>query len=212
MSSTKKNKQRTKSSSVYTQKHFESDSGMLTKIWGSAMWHYLHTMSFNYPVQPTNIQKKQYRDFVLSLQNVLPCAKCRKNLKNNLKTHPLVMKHLESRDSFSRYIFNLHEVVNTMLNKKSGLTYEQVRERYENFRARCLKDPKTGELSEPIKPIKKGVVTSEMGCIEPVHGVKSRCILKIVPQTEKCESLIVDKQCVSKKAQAVCRTMKKQHK
>lgn len=180
------------SQKVYTAKHYESDSGMLTTIWGPPIWHFLHTMSFNYPVEPTTTQKQQYRQFILSLQNILPCGKCRKNLQKNLAKHPLMAKHMQSRDSFSRYIYQLHEVVNEMLKKKSCLTYDQVRDRYENFRARCLKDPKTGEMSEPQ--------VKENGCVEPIYGVKSKCILKIVPQEVMCPSLTVDSKCISKKA------------
>ena len=32
-------------------------------------------------------------------------------------------------------VYKLHEEINSMLGKKSGLTYEAVRERYEMFRA-----------------------------------------------------------------------------
>ena len=101
------------------------------------MWHYLHTMSFNYPVKPTKEDKKHYRNFILNLQNVLPCHHCRENIKNNLKIHPLQMCHLKDRNSFSRYVYKLHEIINKMLGKKSGLSYCDVRERYEHFRARC---------------------------------------------------------------------------
>ena len=64
---------------------------MLTTIWGPSIWHYLHTMSFNYPVKPTAQDKKYYRNFILNLQHTLPCKHCRINLKNNLKAHPLKM-------------------------------------------------------------------------------------------------------------------------
>ena len=78
---TNKTKKRT-----FSKKDFLSGDGMMTKIWGPAMWHYLHTMSFNYPVNPTNDDKKNYRDFILNLKNVLPCKYCRINLSNNFKT------------------------------------------------------------------------------------------------------------------------------
>lgn len=177
---------------VYTKKHFKSDNGMLTSIWGPPMWHFLHTMSFNYPVEPTPNQKIQYRQFILSLQNILPCGKCRKNLKKNMKTLPLLKKNMNSRESFSKYIYELHEVVNTMLHKKSGLTYEQVRNRYENFRARCFKDDE-----------KSG---GEKGCIDPIYGVKSKCILNIIPQSVVCPSLKVDSKCLAK---TLTKTLKK---
>ena len=36
------------------------------------------------------------------------------------------------------YVYELHETINKLLNKKSGLSYEDVRDRYEHFRARCI--------------------------------------------------------------------------
>ena len=113
---------------------------MLTSVWGPSMWHYLHTMSFNYPVNPTLKEKCHYMKFVKSLKYTLPCKYCRKNLRTNFKSMPLTMKEMKNRDTFSRYIYGLHELVNKMLGKKSGLTYCQVRERYEHFRARCTID------------------------------------------------------------------------
>ena len=145
------------SSPTFSMEDYNSNDGMLTTVWGPLMWTYLHTMSFNYPVHPTTEQKHQYRDFVLSLRDVLPCGKCRKNLAKNFRIHPLRMKHMASRESFSRYIYDLHEVVNKMLNKKSGLSYEDVRERYEHFRARCA--------SGFVPP-----VNTEKGCVVPLTG------------------------------------------
>ena len=45
----------------FTTKDFNSDEGMLTSVWGPALWHVLHTVSFNYPVNPTQKQKKDTR-------------------------------------------------------------------------------------------------------------------------------------------------------
>lgn len=179
-------KQKLTNKNVYTKKDYESNDGMLTSVWGPSMWHFLHTMSFNYPVDPTCEDKNNYRNFILNLKYVLPCGKCRKNLCKNLKKLPLKMQHLKCRDSFSRYIYRLHELINTMLNKKSGLTYEMVRERYEHFRARCAK---------PLNEIKK----DEIGCTEPLYGEKSKCILQIVPQDKKCDTFTVDKKCIKQK-------------
>ena len=161
---------------------------MLTTVWGPSMWHYLHTMSFNYPIKPTANDKKNYRNFVLNLQNVLPCRHCRENLKNNFKVHPLQMCSMKNRDSFSRYIYKLHEIINKMLKKKSGLSYCDVRERYEHFRSRCTNDkPKLFKFRKTRR---------ERGCTEPLYGKKSKCIIKIVPQEERCETLQIDKKCI----------------
>ena len=126
-----------KSKKTFKRKDYYSGDGMLTTVWGPSMWHYLHTMSFNYPVNPTSDDKKHYKNFMLNLQNVLPCKYCRINLKKNYKVLPLKDCHLKNRNEFSRYVYKLHEIINKMLGKKSGLTYCDVRERYEHFRARC---------------------------------------------------------------------------
>jgi len=178
----------------YEDKDYNSNDGMLTTVWGPGIWHYLHTMSFNYPINPTAEDKQHYRNFVLELKYVLPCGKCRKNLAKNFKKLPLTMSHMKSRDTFSRYIYDLHETVNRMLNKHSGLTYDNVRERYEHFRARCAK---------PLKRIctrkKKDGKKSDKGCVVPLYGNKAKCVLKIIPQDVKCETIQIDKSCIKRK-------------
>ena len=73
---------------------------------------------------------------------------------------------------------------------KSGLSYEQVKERYEHFRSRCTKSIKNGVKRKTLKKHK------ENGCTEPLYGEKSKGVLRIVPQSEKCESLEVDEKCI----------------
>jgi hypothetical protein len=178
---------------TYSNNDYKSGDGMLTSVWGPPMWHYLHTMSFNYPVRPTPDEKKNYMNFVLSLQNVLPCKYCRQNLRTNFQQLPLTMAAMRSRATFSRYIYDLHELVNRMLKKTSNLTYCQVQERYEHFRARCTDDP-------PVLfalPTKKSEL--EKGCTEPLYGKKAKCVLRIVPQEEKQNTFQMDEKCVKKR-------------
>lgn len=169
---------------TYNTNDYHSGDGMLTTVWGPGMWHFLHTMSFNYPVNPSKEQKIHYRNFILSLVNVLPCKYCRINLSKNLKTLPLKYSNMRNRDTFSRYVYSLHELINKMLKKESGLTYEMVRERYEHFRARC---------TQTI------IKTEEKGCTESLYGEKAKCILRIVPQTKKCSTFQIDDKCVKKR-------------
>ena len=180
----------TKTKRVYSKKDFNSGDGMLTSVWGPSMWHYLHIMSFNYPVNPTPEDKKNYRNFVLNLKNVLPCKYCRINLKTNFKQLPLTMKEMTNRETFSRYVYDLHELINKMLNKKSNLTFCDVKERYEHFRARCL-TPKIFKYKK-VKTMKN----REKGCTEPLYGEKAKCIIKIVPQTDTSETFQMDKKCI----------------
>ncbi len=189
---TKKNK-KNKKNRIFSKKNYNSGDGMLTTVWGPSMWHYLHTMSFNYPIEPSLYHKKKYREFIFNLPHTLPCKYCRINLKKNLKHHPLKACHLKNRDAFSRWVYELHEFVNKMLKKKSGLTYCDVRERYEHFRARCSTKKNYNKLFK-FKKTRK-----EKGCTEPLYGKKARCIIKIIPQEKKCKTMQIDKQCIKKK-------------
>ena len=175
---------------VFTDNDFNSNDGMLTTVWGPALWHSLHTISFNYPVNPTKKQKDDYRYFILSLQNVLPCGACRTNLTKNLAECPLTDYAMTNRKTFSRWMWRLHEKVNTMLGKKSGLSYEAVAERYENFRARCLDAPD------------KGI---EKGCVEPLTGIKSKCVISIVPKNTDCATFMMDTSCQVKRKESIKR-------
>jgi len=191
---------------TYGKEDYLSGDGMLTTVWGPGIWLFLHTMSFNYPVEPTEADKEHYRDFVLNLQYVLPCKYCRMNLEKNFKQLPLTMEDMQSRETFSRYIYELHELINRMLNKKSNLTYDDVRERYEHFRARCTKDLK--EKGKPMvnKTMRKRKKSQlkleskkEKGCTEPLYGKKSKCVLKIVPQDKRIDTFQMDKKCIKVK-------------
>ena len=74
---------------TFKKRDFQSGDGMLTSVWGPSLWHYLHTLSFNYPWKPTPEQKKYYKKQILILQKTLPCKYCRINLKNKLYKAPL---------------------------------------------------------------------------------------------------------------------------
>ena len=41
-----------------------------------------------------------------------------------------------------------------------------------------------------LAPTKK-----EKGCVKPLYGVKSKCILKVVPRKKKCTSFSIDEKC-----------------
>lgn len=171
---------------TFKERDYNSNDGMMTSVWGPAMWHTLHTISFNYPVKPSKEHKEYYYNYFKSLKNILPCKYCRINYKKNLKESGFKKTVFKNRDSLSRWVFKLHESVNKNLNKKSGLTYREVRERYEHFRSRCV--------SKPKKEVKK-----EKGCVEPLYGVKSKCVLNVIPKNNKQKSFSIDPKCKLKR-------------
>ena len=61
---------KTKKNYVFTKKDYNSGDGMLTSVWGPAQWHFLHMMRFNYPVNPTIKDKKNYKDYIYFLPRI----------------------------------------------------------------------------------------------------------------------------------------------
>lgn len=176
---------------------YNSGYGFHTHIWGPIQWSMLHLISFNYPVQPTEDDKVNYMNYIQSLTHVLPCKACRDNLVKNLSAMRFGKHNLKDRATFSRFIYDLHNHVNQMLGKPKYLTYEQVRDKFELFRAKCINDT-------PTIPIHK------TGCIQPLNNIKSQSIIHIVPLKENQESLIIDRRCLP--SPIVVSTPKIQHK
>ena len=207
-SNNKNNKKFKTRKRIFKKTDYNSGDGMLVSVWGPSMWHALHTISFNYPIHPTVQEKQHYRNFILNLQYVLPCKYCRMNLKTNFKHLPLTMSKMKNRETFSRYIYDLHELIHKMLHKKSARTFCDVRERYEHFRSRCTEEkPKLFTFKQLDKNNKNNNKTlknrtmknKEKGCTEPLYGKKSKCIIKIVPQDTNEATFQMDKKCKKKR-------------
>ena len=100
---------------------------------------------------------------------------------------------MKNRHTFSKWLYLLHEEINTMLCKKSHLSYEDVKNRYEMFRSRCVDTPNKSRKMRTKKNKK------EKGCVKPLYGKKSKCVISIVPKNSKCKTFKIDRQCILKK-------------
>ena len=86
-------------------------------IWGPHGWKFMHYVSLGYPSNPSEEDKRNYKNFYTSLQHILPCAKCAQNYSHNLKKYP-IDNHLGSRDTLIRWVIDIHNQVNNELGKK----------------------------------------------------------------------------------------------
>ena len=185
---------------TFDDAHFSSNDGMLTSVWGPCLWHSLHTISFNYPVEPSYADMVHFFNFFKSLKHVLPCGACRTNYLQNLDKLHFGLHCFNDRTTLSYFVYNLHELVNAHLGKTSNLSYNDVRHRFEHFRARCLVDPITimPELSSNNAVTDPAVLSGSSvskGCTEPMIGIKSKCVLSIVPLKKKCNTFNISKLC-----------------
>jgi len=101
---------------------------MNPKFWGPHGWIFLHSVTMNYPKEPTNEDKTLYRNFFSSLKRVLPCEKCAYHYKQHINDDP-IEPALENRNTLVRWLIKIHNKVNEDLGKPQH-TYEQVIEEY----------------------------------------------------------------------------------
>jgi hypothetical protein len=129
-------------------------NGLITKIWGPPFWDTLHCVSAGYPLEPTNIDKKNYKDFYITVGKVLPCKFCRDSYdefitkEKDTKLDDLIF---ESREKLMLWVYKLHERVNLKLGMTYGVTFEELKDRLESFRAKCMKGKKTCAMPLNLK-------------------------------------------------------------
>ena len=109
---------------------------MEPKVWGPGAWLFLHSITLNYPENPTDKDKMFYKNFFLNLQNVLPCPSCAQHYSMNLKKFP-IDPALENRELLVKWLIDIHNEVNVKNNKRK-YSYNEVIDKYNK-----LYSPKT---------------------------------------------------------------------
>ena len=102
---------------------------MEPNIWGPSAWTFLHSITLNYPDNPSTEDQKNYMDFFNILSKVLPCNICKHNLKNHLNELPINF-HLSNKETICKWLVEIHNKSNITSGKKS-ITYKEFLEIYE---------------------------------------------------------------------------------
>lgn len=97
---------------------------MKAEVWGPHAWILLHSITLEYPDNPSEDDKRNMSTFFHALGNVLPCYKCKVNFSNHLEQHPITDTVLKSKTSLVKWLIDVHNDVNKMNNKKT-VTYEE---------------------------------------------------------------------------------------
>jgi len=122
---------------------------MNQNIWGPHLWFSLHTMSFNYPLKPTEKDKDEYKNFFINLQNVIPCSVCKKNYIRHLNEHP-IKDYLNTRKFLVYWVIDMHNMVNAEIGKKI-LSYEIVLKKYEDvYKKKFILDENSKEDTDYV--------------------------------------------------------------
>ena len=92
------------------------------KVWGPSGWALLHRMSFCFK------NAKEATEFYKSLIYILPCPKCRSNMKDHFVNLSIPKK----ASKFPEWLWRLHNRVNASIDKNDvdSITFEEVRNKY----------------------------------------------------------------------------------
>ena len=85
-------------------------------FWGRSAWQYLHTLTFNYPMNPTKDDKLKYYNHFKSLGDMLPCPSCAESYKIYFKYIPIT-DYLNDTHGITFWLYFIHYVVNKKLGK-----------------------------------------------------------------------------------------------
>jgi len=79
-------------------------------IWGGAAWKFLHCVALSYPTNPTVAIKNDYKNFFMSIGNVLPCNSCAGNFEEHIKIHNIDNYLSHPHDLFEWTVLMRNEV------------------------------------------------------------------------------------------------------
>jgi hypothetical protein len=154
------------------------NNGMMTKVWGPPAWIFLHCVTFGYPVDPDKFDaennqiegttKMRYKQFFEYVKYIFPCKYCRISYAEYLEEEPV---DVENRKTLTKWLWKIHNKVNEKLQVKyNDASFENVKKRYENYRAKCNKG-------------------KQVGCTIPINGKKLKSMVWVVPDI--CTSVLI---------------------
>lgn len=118
----------------------DNNTGLLTSIWGPKLWDSLHCISFGFPEEPTEDQKKNYMIYFKSLRYILPCCYCRNHYSQHTGPNGLfeITENIfKNKNTLTKWVFELHTHVNKSLEIYYDITYEDICEKYQSYIAEC---------------------------------------------------------------------------
>ena len=96
------------------------------EFFGPSMWKTLHSVTFSYPLNPSEQDKENYTTFFKSVGPVVPCPKCAVHYQQYLSVHE---PKVESREALTKWLYDLHDLVNRRSGKESP-SFDEVKKMY----------------------------------------------------------------------------------
>jgi hypothetical protein len=109
------------------------------KVWGPSYWFVLHTIALTYPLNPNEVTKKKYYDFIQNLPLFIPVPEIGNTFSKFLDSYP-VTPYLDSRPSFMKWMHFIHNKVNISINLPEITMDEAMVSYYEYYKPKEIKE------------------------------------------------------------------------
>ena len=107
-------------------------------IWGKHYWFFLHTITFNYPINPNDKIKKIYYNFIHQLSYFIPNKQIATEYDKLLQEYPLT-PYLDTRDKMIKWMHFIHNKINEKLEKPKITINEFYLKYYEEYKPKDIK-------------------------------------------------------------------------
>lgn len=85
-------------------------------LWGKHGWIFFNHIALSFPENPTDEEKRAYKNFFTEVQHILPCQSCSQNYKQHLSELP-IEDYLKDKDTLFSWTIKMQNKVNKILNK-----------------------------------------------------------------------------------------------
>jgi len=119
------------------------------KVWGPHYWFVLHTIALSYPLQPNDVTKKKYYDFIQNLPLFIPIEDIGNSFSKFIDKYP-VTPYLDSRESFIKWMHFIHNKINAALKLPEVTMDEAMVAYYKHYKPVAVKNLEEQRRREKI--------------------------------------------------------------
>ena len=107
--------------------HEDNTNETNPKTWGPSLWKFLHSMSVNYPENPSNQIQASARQYFYSLRHLLPCSVCQKHYNQYISRR---QPQVRSSTELQEWVLWLHNEISHDVSGKPAWTMQQMKDTY----------------------------------------------------------------------------------
>jgi hypothetical protein len=123
--------------------------GLDPTVWGPHYWFFLHTISICYPLRPNSITKKKYYEFIQNFPMFIPIESISTYFSKLLDEYPIT-PYLDTRDSFIRWVWFIHNKINQKLEKPKISLSKFYELYYEQYKPKDVKYKEFNKLKNKL--------------------------------------------------------------